>query len=633
MRRVVPWLAALALTVPLLGATPALAAPARPGVLPPVTTGNATTGDDLQAARADVQVAAATLSVVGHGWGHGRGMGQYGALGYAVDHGWSSAQILDHYYGGTRADRIPDLPIGVELTALRGGTVAVMAPGLTVGGARTGTLAVLVERNGAGTLRVRTGPGCGGPWTEAGTHPAGTTVTSSDGVVRVCEAGQVRGYRGNVRFAESSSRMVVVNQLPVEQYLRGVVPRESSASWASLGGGRGAQALQAQSVAARSYALSATFSSYATTCDTTACQVYGGAFTQSQTSGAVTTLEDPRTDAAVAASAGLVRRGAGGSVSRTEFSSSTGGWTAGGAFPAVQDLGDAVSLNPNRTWTTSFGMADVAARLGTGAVDDIVVTRRNGLGVDGGRVLEVAVVSGGTRRTFTGNEVRIELGLKSDWFSFPGYVSTTAARAVVQSLYVDLLGRPATAAETSARTAEITGGRTPASVALEVARSQERGQSVVVGVYQQALGRTPVEGEIQGWIAQFRAQGSVPALQSAVLASEEAWVRSGGDPRAWVDRLYRTTLGRGASGAEQDYWSGLLGPRGRQGVALGIAGSSEAGQRRLGSYYGVLLGRAPDPGAQVHLPRLVGTGDGDLTVPSALASSPEYLSRSLLRYP
>jgi len=26
--------------------------------------------------------------VVGHGWGHGRGMGQYGAYGYAVDHGW-----------------------------------------------------------------------------------------------------------------------------------------------------------------------------------------------------------------------------------------------------------------------------------------------------------------------------------------------------------------------------------------------------------------------------------------------------------------------------------------------------------------------------------------------------------------
>ena len=37
----------------------------------------------------------------GHGYGHGRGMSQWGALGYAVDHGWSGTRILDHYYRGT----------------------------------------------------------------------------------------------------------------------------------------------------------------------------------------------------------------------------------------------------------------------------------------------------------------------------------------------------------------------------------------------------------------------------------------------------------------------------------------------------------------------------------------------------
>ena len=47
----------------------------------------------------------AQVTISGHGWGHGRGMGQYGAFGYAVDHGWSGSQILDHFYGGTRATR------------------------------------------------------------------------------------------------------------------------------------------------------------------------------------------------------------------------------------------------------------------------------------------------------------------------------------------------------------------------------------------------------------------------------------------------------------------------------------------------------------------------------------------------
>ena len=55
------------------------------------------------------QAAGGNVTFVGHGWGHGRGMGQYGALGYAVNYGWSSAQILDHFYGaplrGTPATR------------------------------------------------------------------------------------------------------------------------------------------------------------------------------------------------------------------------------------------------------------------------------------------------------------------------------------------------------------------------------------------------------------------------------------------------------------------------------------------------------------------------------------------------
>ncbi len=44
----------------------------------------------------------ATLTLVGHGWGHGRGMGQYGALGYAqAPYHWTDKAILAHYYGGT----------------------------------------------------------------------------------------------------------------------------------------------------------------------------------------------------------------------------------------------------------------------------------------------------------------------------------------------------------------------------------------------------------------------------------------------------------------------------------------------------------------------------------------------------
>ena len=43
-------------------------------------------------------IAPDSITVQGRGWGHGRGLQQWGALGYAIDHFWSYEQILQHYY-------------------------------------------------------------------------------------------------------------------------------------------------------------------------------------------------------------------------------------------------------------------------------------------------------------------------------------------------------------------------------------------------------------------------------------------------------------------------------------------------------------------------------------------------------
>ena len=56
-----------------------------------------------------------TFLVQGKGWGHGRGLGQWGALGYALK-GRTSDQILDHYYGGTTMGTIdPNSELRVRL--------------------------------------------------------------------------------------------------------------------------------------------------------------------------------------------------------------------------------------------------------------------------------------------------------------------------------------------------------------------------------------------------------------------------------------------------------------------------------------------------------------------------------------
>ncbi len=236
-----------------------------------------------------------------------------------------------------------------------------------------------------------------------------------DDTLQLCSGGtNVQWLRGEIRAARFESSQRTVNALDTEQYLRSVVPRESPASWAELGGGAGMAALEAQAVAARSYSLAENRYGYAKTCDTISCQVYAGR--QTRINGTVTSQEDRRTDAAIANTRGEIRRRSG-ATQRTEFSSSTGGYTAGGVFPAVVDEGDDISLNPNHDWSTAVSAATIESTYGIAGFTDMTVVERNGLGEDGGRAVTVRLHFGATTIERSGSQVQAALGLKSDWFS------------------------------------------------------------------------------------------------------------------------------------------------------------------------------------------------------------------------
>src|SRR5207248_702526 len=59
-------------------------------------------------------VTVTTFVLRGHGWGHGVGMGQWGAYGYA-QHGETFDWILGHYYPGTQ---LAPAPSGTKLRVL-----------------------------------------------------------------------------------------------------------------------------------------------------------------------------------------------------------------------------------------------------------------------------------------------------------------------------------------------------------------------------------------------------------------------------------------------------------------------------------------------------------------------------------
>jgi len=374
-----------------------------------------------------------TLAVDGRGWGHGRGLGQYGSLGYATGitgEQWDYSRIVSYYYGGTSVGYMNNPLMAIYLQGRPEGSAMVVyrAAGLQIAGQSDTPPAVRVTPRPDGRFDLQTGTSCGGPWSTParvldGPVRISKMVDSGETALRLCYSdGSQIAYHHTSELVAYGTR--TYNVVRMEELLRGIVPRESPASWGDAAGGQGINALRAQAVAARSYAAAGdtrwgsphtALGADATSCDSTFCQVYGGVAYVSP-SGAITTRTDPRTDRAISDTANEVRRTSTGAVARTEFSSSTGGYTAGGAFPAVLDEGDAVSSNPNSSWSTSVSRATIESRYGLGTLTDVQITDRNGLGSMGGRVLLMRLVGTAKSVDVTGNTFRSNIGLKSDWF-------------------------------------------------------------------------------------------------------------------------------------------------------------------------------------------------------------------------
>src|SRR3954462_16038175 len=94
-----------------------------------------------------------TFTIRGAGFGHGVGMSQYGAMGYA-SHGWTAAQILAHYYTGTALGTTdPNHVIRVQLIA---STASARLSGAVQAGTHKldPTVTYVVKRHGISQVEV-----------------------------------------------------------------------------------------------------------------------------------------------------------------------------------------------------------------------------------------------------------------------------------------------------------------------------------------------------------------------------------------------------------------------------------------------------------------------------------------------
>ena len=357
---------------------------------------SALAGSERARASSTLAWSPATLVFSGHGWGHGVGLSQYGAYGYAK-HGYAYDQMIAHYYPGTDLESGASKTIRVLLASGASNlTISSAAPFSVEDASGSSYDLAALSLKLTSSLKVELADGgkvaLSGPLKfKAGTSP-------------LVYAG--RKYAGYFRVLVSGDKLSLVNGVGLERYIYGVVPCESPHDWP-------AEALKAQAVVARSYALASiragtNFDVY----QDTRSQVYLGI------SG-----EYPESTAAVKATAGEVVY-YNGEVARTFFFSTSGGRTSSikDAWPKAKPEPYLVSVNdpyddasPYHNWgPVTFSSQQIAKRLHvSGPLSDLAAKRNGSM-----RVSKVTLTAAdGTSSQTSGDAVKLALGLRSSWFT------------------------------------------------------------------------------------------------------------------------------------------------------------------------------------------------------------------------
>jgi stage II sporulation protein D len=374
MRHTIVLLLALGLATAATAATATSPAPPLPGL--PATP-----------------MSAPTYVLSGGGYGHGVGLNQYGALGQAkADRTYKD--ILSFYYPGTTLTKAAISTVRVLIAEGRPSLKVGSTTAFTVTDA-TGTITPLpageivlkpdLKVIVAGKPKALPGP--------LGFTPGNGSALTLDG----------KGYRGELRAAAIAKALQVVDTVGLDQYILGVVPGEMPKEWP-------AAALQAQAVAARSYAVASIvknrdFDLYA---DPRSQMYYGVA------------AESPATTAAVKATANQVLT-YDGKVATTFYYSSSGGRTAssedvfGLALPYLQSRPDPWDTgSPYHSWAPrSFTATTLAAAFGLSApVVDVVIVPT----VSGRPASVTLIKKTGEEILLKAADVRARLGLRSTAF-------------------------------------------------------------------------------------------------------------------------------------------------------------------------------------------------------------------------
>jgi SpoIID/LytB domain protein len=343
--------------------------------------------------------ASVTWIVHGHGFGHGVGVSQYGAYGYAK-HGEGYRFILAHYYTGTTIGQVSGLHVVRVLLDVSPRDVGFSGATSACGRALDPARAYEAHRAGA---RVKLRSAAGRPLADCGRK----LRAAGAGRVSIVGLGAYRGALEVVPSDESAGSLNVVNAVALEQYVKGVIANESPPSWPQA-------ELRAQAVESRSFALSAGvegngFDLY----DDTRSQVYKGLAS-----------ETAATNEAAEATRGQVVM-YGGRVAETFFSACSGGHTesvqdvfGGPPVPYLVGVPDPYDYYcPLHEWTLKFSGPEISSKLSRyldGRLKQIAIAQRGA----SPRIMWARLYGTGGVTKVSGEQLEAALGGYSTWMTF-----------------------------------------------------------------------------------------------------------------------------------------------------------------------------------------------------------------------
>ncbi len=338
------------------------------------------------------------FKIKGRGFGHGVGMSQWGAYGFAKA-GKGHEKILRHYYSGTKIGSAGSKDVRV-LLGTRSNSVGFSGARRACGRELDPRRSYRADLNRSGR-RVRLEKGNGKKITKCGRRLEAKAAKR----IRIEGEGS---YRGSLVARAASGGLNVINRVPLEAYIKGVIANEVPSSWPGA-------ALRAQAVAARSYALATGvdgegFDQY----DDTRSQVYGGVGSEVKS-----------TNKAARRTKGEVVKYRGDVIPAFFFSTSGGrtenveyGFPGGAPKPYLRSVRDPHDdASPVHRWKLSYSRSQMQSRLGSlveGKLQRIKITKT---GVSP-RIVKAKVIGTRGKSKVSGPELRTLLDLRSTWAKF-----------------------------------------------------------------------------------------------------------------------------------------------------------------------------------------------------------------------